>query len=235
LRALQAEALRVVPQFVDQAEDLPDAPLFLIANEFFDALPIRQFVRSGDLWAERVIGLDGDALTFGLSPLAPLPELDHRLAETRDGDLVEICRQARLWIEPLARRIKAHGGAALLIDYGGGPSLGDTFQAMQGHGARDPLADPGQADLTAHVDFVALGDLARAAGVAVSGILPQGQVLNALGIGARAARLAQSLTGERLRTHKAAYDRLTLPSEMGTLFKAMALYPKGQKPPPGFD
>jgi SAM-dependent MidA family methyltransferase len=236
LRDLQTKALAPHPvRHIDQADDLPDLPLFLIANEFFDALPIRQFVRLGNLWAERVVGLgEGGELCFGLSSASPLPALEARLADTREGDLVELCPSALFWLLPVATRISARGGAAVIIDYGGGPSLGDTFQALRAHKPVDPLASPGHADLTAHVDFVALTDIAAAAGTEVTRITPQGTLLEALGIRQRAARLGERLDGVRLAAHEAALHRLTSPSEMGTLFKAIALYPKGQLPPPGF-
>ena len=234
LRQLQIETLAGFDiTFVDRADDLPDLPLFLVANEFFDALPIRQFVRQGDRWCERVVGLRSDSLAFGLSPPAPLPALDQRLKDTRDGDLVELCPAALFWLLPVAERIARHGGTALIIDYGSGPSIGDTFQALKAHAPVDPLAEPGHADLTAHVDFSALADIARA-DLVENRLTTQGELLNALGIAARAERLSQGLSGERLAAHQAALHRLTSPSEMGTLFKALALTPKGQRPPPGF-
>jgi NADH dehydrogenase [ubiquinone] 1 alpha subcomplex assembly factor 7 len=234
LRGVQTETLKGYDiRFIERADDLPDLPLFLVANEFFDALPIRQFVRRGALWAERVIGLKGDALAFGLSPPAPLPALDRRLKDTRDGDLVELCPAALFWLLPVAERIGHHGGAALVLDYGAGPSLGDTFQALRAHKVADPLDEPGHADLTAHVDFAALSDIAHADRV-VASLTTQGALLNALGIEVRAAKLAESLSGAKLAAHQAAVHRLTSPSEMGSLFKALALTPKGQRLPPGF-
>jgi NADH dehydrogenase [ubiquinone] 1 alpha subcomplex assembly factor 7 len=234
LRQVQTERLAGFDiTFIERAEDLPEIPLFLVANEFFDALPIRQFVRQGAHWAERVIGLQGDALAFGLSPPAPLPALERRLTDTKDGDLVELCPAALFWLLPVAERIGHQGGAALIIDYGAGPSVGDTFQALSKHKPVDPLEQPGHADLTAHVDFAALADIARA-DLVVASLTPQGALLNSLGIAVRAAKLAESLSGARLADHQAALHRLTSPSEMGTLFKTLALTPKGQRLPPGF-
>lgn len=233
LRTIQTETIKRPVTFIDQADDLPDAPLFMIANEFFDALPIRQFVRQGPLWAERLIGLTDDGLTFGLSKPAPVAALDSR-TDTTDGDIVELCPVAEAWLNPVADRIARHGGAALIVDYGAGPSLGDTFQALRAHQPVNPLDQPGQADLTAHVDFVALSAIARANGCDVSPIIPQGALLGALGIQARATALARSLTGEALKSHHAAFHRLTSPSEMGTLFKTIAIHPKGRPAPPGF-
>ncbi len=132
----------------------------------------------------------------------------------------------------IGARIKARGGAALIIDYGDWRALGDTFQAVQGHKTVDPLATPGQADLTAHVDFEAL---AQATPSRHSRLTTQGVFLERLGITARAQALAGSLQGDALDSHMAAHRRLTHPSEMGTLFKVMGLYPDGGYPPPGLE
>ena len=234
LRGLQRDRLEGLPvSWHDTAETLPDAPLWLVANEFFDALPIRQFQRDGALWRERVVGLREGALVLGLTDPAPRPELAHRLDDTRSGDIIEICPAAVPVMKAIGARITGHRGAALIIDYGGWRSLGDTFQALRGHAFDAPLAHPGEADLTAHVDFEAL---ARAApDLAHSALTPQGTWLRRLGIDARAAVLAQNLHGPALETHRAAHHRLTDSAEMGTLFKALALVAPGAPLPPGFD
>ncbi|WP_439822940.1 class I SAM-dependent methyltransferase [Roseicitreum antarcticum] len=420
LRALQAQTLApfsttcATPVWHDTIDTLPDAPLFLIANEFFDALPVRQFIRAGkddshgaatryataatpyatkadgaqaapegipdngigrgganlppDLWHERVIGLrpqdeapapasapastgttapqhttpapptsaaqhampdpaatpepaapdatvstSPPALCFGLTPAAPRAGLAHRLQNTRPGDLVEICPALPGIVSAIADRIARHGGVALIVDYGDEVSLGDTLQALRHHAADDPLAHPGQADLTAHVDFDAIRRAATAPaptkaapdkdtqqdtaakrpppaagaaphsgaqppaphprgaptppaaattepaasstsgpratrtptqsaadapptrpGVSVTPVTPQGMLLERLGITARARALAQPLTGAALDSHIRAHRRLTHPAEMGTLFKAIALYPRSAPQPPGF-
>ncbi|MFN3822434.1 MAG: class I SAM-dependent methyltransferase [Pseudorhodobacter sp.] len=234
LRAAQAVRLADhAPAWVDRVTDLPDGPLFLIANEFFDALPIRQFSRQGEAWAETVVGLAGRRLALGRTPPAPLAALDHRLSDTAPGDVVELCPAATAIAATLGARIEASGGAALIVDYGAGPSLGDTFQAVANHRPTDPLAAPGGADLTAHVDFIALA--AAASPAATSGPLPQGLLLARLGIAARAARLSETLSPAQLAAHRAATHRLTHGEEMGTLFKALAIHPAHCKPPPGFD
>ncbi|NUB44392.1 SAM-dependent methyltransferase [Fertoebacter nigrum] len=234
LRARQKATLAGHPaHWLNSAAELPDAPLFLIANEFFDALPIRQFQRSGAGWCERMVGLSGEMLTFGLSATAPLALLAHRLADTSDGDVVEHCPAAAPVMAAIAARIAAHGGAALIIDYGGWHSLGDTLQAVQAHAFADPLAAPGKADLTAHVDFAALA--AAAAPCRTAPLIGQGLLLERLGIAQRADRLARNLAGAALESHLAAYRRLTHPQEMGTLFKALAVHPAASPPPPGFD
>ncbi|MCG6903755.1 MAG: SAM-dependent methyltransferase [Rhodobacter sp.] len=234
LRARQRDALGGRPvTWHDGADTLPDAPLFLIANEFFDALPIRQFIRHRDGWCERLIGTDGDALTFGLGTPAPLALLDHRLGDTRPGDLVETCAPAQPVIAEISRRIAAHGGAALVIDYGDWRSQGDTLQAVRAHAATDPLADPGEADLTAHVDFEALA--LAAAGTGHSKLTTQGVFLERLGITQRARALSEQLGGIALESHIAAHRRLTHPAEMGSLFKVFGLTPVGSKPLAGLD
>ncbi len=235
LRAAQAAALAGhAPRWVDSAADLPDRPLFLVANEFFDALPIRQFQRAErNLWSERLIGLQDDALAFGLGAPARQPALDGRLGDTRPGDIVEICPAAAPITDEIARRIATHGGAALVIDYGGWHSLGDTLQALRGHEFADPLADPGQADLTAHVDFEPIALTARDAGCAHTPMTPQGVFLERLGITARAQALARTAQGAALDQLVAAHRRLTHPEEMGNLFKVLGLHPPGAAPPPG--
>lgn len=211
---------------------LPDLPLFIVANEFFDALPIRQFQREGDGWRERQVGAEAGKLIFGLSgPVAPAV-LAHRLADTKSGDLVEFCSAGQQAAETIGERIAKHGGTALIVDYGDWRSQGDTFQALENHTAVDPLDRPGKADLTAHVDFEAL---AEATPSRHSRLTPQGVFLERLGITARAQALAKNLSGDALQNHITAHRRLTHGDEMGTLFKVLAFYPDGAAPPPGLD
>jgi NADH dehydrogenase [ubiquinone] 1 alpha subcomplex assembly factor 7 len=240
LRDVQAAALagHKVTWF-DTADTLPDQPLYLVANEFFDALPIRQFIRTGDGWRERQIGLADDtndtngALCFGLGPVSPQPALAHRLEDTSEGDLIEDCAQIAPTLQAVSTPIATHGGAALIIDYGDWRTLGDTFQALRAHEKTDPLTTPGACDLTAHVDFEQLA--VAAAPAQYTRITPQGVFLERLGITQRAQVLAKTLTGPALETHIAAHRRLTHPSDMGNLFKVMGLYPPMQPPPPGLE
>ena len=232
LRAHQAARLPKA-QWSAHIEDLPSGPIFGVANEFFDALPIRQFQRCGAQWRECQIGLHEDMLTLGLSEPVPLPELAHRLADTADGDIVETCAAAQQITNRIGARIANEGGAMLIIDYGGWRSLGDTFQAVQDHASVDPLARPGQADLTAHVDFEALAHAATPA--RHTQITEQGLFLHRLGIAARTQTLAQNLQGTALETHLGAYRRLTDQAEMGSVFKVLGLYPHKAMPPPGLD
>ena len=230
----QAQAA-VVPNAIwhDTVVDLPDAPLWLVANEFFDALPIRQFMRDGNGWRERMVGVTDGTLTIGLSAAAPLALLDDRLADTKDGDMVEICPALSGIVQQVGDKIARFGGTALIIDYGDWASLGDTLQALSAHQATDPLAAPGTADLTAHVDFAQIA--AHASPAKFSRLTPQGVFLERLGITQRAQKLAEKLQGTALETHICAHRRLTHPSEMGDLFKVISIYPVSATPPPGLE
>ena len=232
LRAAQSARLPN-PTFHADVSTPPDAPLFLIANEFFDALPVRQFQRDGTGWRERMVGLEGDTLTIGLSAAAPIALLDHRLADTKDGDLVEVCPALPAIMGQIGERIGTRGGAALIIDYGDWRSQGDTLQALRGHKPVDPLDAPGTAYLTTHVDFEVITQ--SAAPARFTRITPQGVFLERLGITQRAQSLAQSMSGDALESHIAAHRRLTHPSEMGDLFKVVGIYPDAHTPPAGLE
>ena len=235
LRDRQAEA--IAPRQATwhaTVDDLPEAPLFLVANEFLDALPIRQFRRVEGGWQEVMVGLGGDGrLEPGLSPAAPVAALDHRLADTRPGEMVEFCPALPGIIAAVAGRIARRGGAALFLDYGGWAGTGDTFQAVRGHATANPFAEPGHADLTAHVDFAAVAMAARDAGARATAMVPQGVFLERLGITARAQALARGLSGAALDNHVAAHRRLTHPDAMGHLFKVIAIHPQAAPLPPG--
>ena len=236
LRTIQARTLDgYAPEWIDSFADLPEQPLFLVANEFFDVLPIRQFQRDGDGWRERQVGVQNDVLTLGLGPAGPQPALAHRFEDTRDSDLVELCPAATQIVEIIAGRIAHHGGAALIVDYGDWRSLGDTLQALQDHAPVDILKSPGESDLTAHVDFEVLTQAASAAGVRFSRLAPQGVFLERLGVTQRAQALARNLQGDALDALIAAHRRLTHPEEMGNLFKVLGLFPAQATPPPGLE
>lgn len=221
----------------DNLSELPEAPLFLVANEFLDALPIRQFIRDGNGWRERRVGLTEtqNALSFGVGDMTEVAALAHRLADTHDSDLVEINAPASAASAEISRRIHINGGLALLIDYGGWQSKGDTFQALVDHAYADPLISPGDADLTAHVEFEPLVREALNAGIEASGMTEQGVFLERMGITGRAQALAQNMNSITLDNHIAAHRRLTHPEEMGRLFKTIALFARGTPPPPGFN
>lgn len=234
LRRQQGEKLAAHSvHWVDQVSDLPKLPMFLIANEFFDALPVRQYVRAKEGWQEQMIGLDAGKLVFGLAAPMPIDALEDNLSSTKPGDIVETCSPAQGKMHEIALRLAGYGGVAIIIDYGELGSSGDTFQAVRHHQKTDPLTDPGLSDLTAHVDFAAL--VRAADGIAATGLTAQGVLLERLGIAARAQALAAGLAGEQLENHIAAHHRLTHPSEMGSLFKAIAFHPPDTHPPPGFD
>jgi len=209
-------------------EDVPPGPMLLVANEFLDALPIRQFVRRGAGWAERFV--DGSA--FAEQPTAA-PDLD---AHADEGAVMEICEPARAVVEHVARRVLRHGGAALFLDYGPAESAsGDSLQALQAGRPTSPLVEPGSADLTAHVDFASLARVARAAGAAVHGPTPQGLFLTRLGLFQRTGRLAQTQPPLRAAALVQAAQRLAEPDRMGRLFKALAVCHPGLPCPAGFE
>jgi SAM-dependent MidA family methyltransferase len=215
-------------QWHDEVRMLPPGPLLLIANEFFDALPIRQFVRRHGIWRERMVGLAGDALVFEDGP-----PLELQAPPARDGDIFEVNPPAREIARWIGRRLTETGGAALLIDYGHPTSaVGDTLQAVRGHRPVAALDEPGETDLTAHVDFQALAEAARPA--AASRLVTQGDFLRSLGIELRADRLISGAP-ERADETSIACRRLIDPSGMGTLVKVRALTHPGLPTPPGFE
>lgn len=233
LRARQADTLRNHAPRLSWAESFDavpdDAPLFLIANEFFDALPIRQFVHRNATWHERGIGIGADgSLAFALMPAGG--DLPIR-GDSPEGHVFELAEAGPRNANAIGLRLHASGGIALVTDYGHAASgFGDTLQAVKAHDFADPLADPSEADLTAHVDFEALRIAAEATAY---GPIEQGDFLRALGIEARAAALAKARP-DQARVLAAALERLTAPDQMGTLFKAMALTGRGAPVPAGF-
>ncbi len=240
LRARQSETLAAhAPRWHDTLDTVPDGPSILIANEFFDALPIRQFVRGERGIHERRIGLDetGAGLRFVVDarPTPLTPHLADRFDGAPAGTLVEVSPAVESLITAVAQRIARHDGAALIVDYGPAASApGDTLQAVKRHAAVSVLAEPGTADLTAHVDFESLAKAARAAGIATHGPVAQADFLTRLGILARAERLAATANAAQAQVIASALDRLLGEAEMGTLFKALALSPRGRATPAGF-
>ncbi|MCW3476038.1 class I SAM-dependent methyltransferase [Limobrevibacterium gyesilva] len=225
---LRAEQATRLPGAVwhEAVEALPPGPLILLANEFLDALPIRQFVRRGAGWTERHVQ-DG---AFVELPAAA-PGLD-----AGEGEVVERGDAARALAASLGARVAETGGAVLLLDYGPAESAaGDSLQALRERKPVDPLVAPGTADLTAHVDFQAVAEAARAAGAAVYGPLPQGLFLARLGLFQRTGILARTQPPVRAAALLDAARRLAEPDQMGRLFKALALCHPGLPPPPGFD
>jgi SAM-dependent MidA family methyltransferase len=241
LRARQREKLRNVapPLFWNTGfEEVPAGPAIVIANEFFDALPVHQAVKTPRGWCERCVGVAGDKLVFTHAP-QPVANIDARLPSTADavdGAIFE-WRDDGL-AAALGRRVAQHGGAGLVIDYGHIHSaVGDTLQAIGRHAFADPLATPGEVDLTAHVDFEALTRTARSAGAASFGPITQGDLLQRLGIAARAAMLKEKAAPDAAARIDAALARLTGGgrTDMGALFKAVALAHPTLGTPPGFE
>jgi SAM-dependent MidA family methyltransferase len=204
-----------------------------VANEFFDALPIRQFVLSEKGWHERMITTAGDNLVFALTP-DPQP-VGFEARGGAIGAVRETNQNAEAMTVEIGAKIAETNGAGLVIDYGYSASgFGDTFQAVKENAYADPLESPGEADLTAHVDFAALARTAADAGAHPRPLMTQGDFLVRLGIAARAKALAEGkdeATGTAIAT---AAERLAGPNTMGTLFKVLAVAAPGLKLP-GFD
>ncbi len=231
---LGADALASPPRWVDRLEQVERLPLLLVANEFFDALPIRQWIRRGGAWRERLVGREGDGLGFVAADAAGPGDAP----DAPEGAVREVSAASRAVAAEIGARLAREGGAALVVDYGYTDAereragWRETLQALRSRRFADPLEAPGAADLTAHVAF---DDLARAAsGAAAHGPIGQGVFLLRLGAAARAAALAKA-SPERAPEIAAALHRLTEPDAMGLLFRALALTPAGAPSPPGFD
>jgi NADH dehydrogenase [ubiquinone] 1 alpha subcomplex assembly factor 7 len=236
LRAIQEERLAdvAVSWHADLAE-VPSGPLLLVANEFFDALPVHQLVATGAGWVERCVALTAEnRFEFQLAPDAS--PLGADLPEAAPGTVAEVSPARTGLARGIARRIAQDGGVALVVDYGAwadGPT-GDTLQATRDHGPCHPFDAPGTADVTTHVDFRALAEAACGHGAAVYGPVPQGTFLSSLGIHLRTAKLLERATPQQQRQLRAALFRLTDPGAMGELFKVLVLKHPGAPAPPGF-
>ena len=241
LRAEQERRLaQFAPIWVSRSDDLPDGPMLLVANEFLDALPVRQFVRRGPDWSERLVALDGeDRFVFVEGPPSPVARLlvPEALRDTAaQGAVVEICPAALVLAAALGARFSDQPGAALFIDYGYLSSPpGPTLRALHRHRAVSELAAPGTADVSVHVDFAAFTQAARAGGAEVYGPVPQGRLLATLGARERIAALGARATPSQQRALDSGVERLLDPGGMGTLFKAVALVSPGLATPPGFE
>lgn len=241
LRTAQAKALGGAPReplWLDRLEDATDGPVFLIANEFFDAMPLRQWRRAAEGWRERRIALGADdALVYEFGPPEPLDVPD--LSGAPIGAWFERSEASEAIVDEIGKRLSARGGAALAIDYAydlaqrraaGWP---ETFQAVRAHAYADPLEAPGAADLTAHVDFSALSAAAARQGAQAHGPVTQGAFLRRLGAEQRAAALAKA-NPSQAESVAAGLGRLIDPREMGALFKVLGLTAKGAPPIAGF-
>lgn len=262
LREKQREALvEHAPRYVESLADCPAVPTIFIANEFFDALPIRQFEKGFQGWSERLVDIakehrlaplpypphegEGiapravDAIGFAFTLSAPDPTYALMIPEdTRDakpGAVHEVSLPALGIMRDISKHIAKNGGAGLMLDYGAMQPAGvATLQAVSCHRRADVFSDPGSVDLTAHVDFGMLAAVARKDGLATHGAIAQGEFLEAMGIFLRAAQLKQHATPDQAKDIDSALHRLTDSSQMGSLFKAMAITPPGLRDVPGF-
>ncbi|MEJ0022321.1 MAG: SAM-dependent methyltransferase, partial [Alphaproteobacteria bacterium] len=237
LRAAQKENLAKVgaeARWIEKLSDTPAAPSIIIANEYLDVLPIRQFIRTETDWRERLVGARDGELAYGFAPEAANGLVPNAFREAPIGSIAETRDALPAFILALAAKLKAAPGRALLIDYGTAQTTGgDTFQAVRAHRSANPLAEPGEADLTAHVDFQILGALAKSAGLDVAGPAPQGGFLRVLGIETRAKAL-QAAQGAKADVIERQMQRLIAPDQMGALFQAICISSHGLPKPIGF-
>ncbi|SEM92320.1 SAM-dependent methyltransferase, MidA family [Sphingomonas gellani] len=237
LRSVQGERIAGAT-WHDSVDTLPDdRPLIVVANEFFDALPIRQLVKRGDGWHERLVACQDTLFLPIAGPPVPDAVVPESLRDAPAGAMLEVAPAAVAVIRSLGERLRAQGGSLLAIDYGHeGPALGDTFQAVRGHAFANPFDAPGEQDLSAHVDFTTLAAAGQAHGLAAWGPVEQAEWLIRLGIDARAAALARATPD---RGDDIAADRMRLvngaeANGMGALFKVLALTAPGWPGPAGF-
>lgn len=238
LRARQEERLAPHhPVYIESLAALPPKPLIAVSNEFFDALPVRQFEKSFQGWCERCVGFAESGLVFTLTPPDEALKLliPQTMHDAPPNAVYEISPAAVNAMRDVAQHVARFGGASLALDYGFvQPDGKPTLQAVRGHAYADVLKDPGEADLTALVDFGMLGRAAAAQGVTVYGPVGQGDFLRAMGIELRAEVLKRRATPEQVAAIDHALHRLTDAAEMGTLFKALAFSAKPVADMPGF-
>jgi NADH dehydrogenase [ubiquinone] 1 alpha subcomplex assembly factor 7 len=240
LAATQRDTLRGVQPPVNwyaALDEIPRGPLIVIANEFVDALPIRQFVRRGDAWYERLVMNNAEGFAFAASSSAAGDEDAPGVQDVTvpEGGVAETRPAALTLLADFASRAADAPLAALIIDYGHDETgFGDTLQAVRAHRYADPLAAPGDADLSAHVDFAALKRSAEALGLKTYGPMPQGEFLLKLGLGLRRDQLLASATKAQEEAIISGAARLVDPRKMGVLFKVLALTSAGLQAPPPF-
>jgi len=235
LRAAQAARVPYADWHDDLAALPADGPVLAVANEFFDALPVRQLVATPTGWRERLVTLEGGRFTPAAGPRVPSAAIPESVRSAPPGTVLEASPASLAWVRRLAERLNRHGGAALVVDYGHDRlSAGETLQAVRRHGYADPWSEPGEADLTAHVDFESLARAACGAGALVHGPVGQGDWLVKLGIDARIEALSRSAPRRRDEQF-AARDRLVRAEAMGSLFRVMGLSARGWPAPEGFE
>ncbi|MGZ8286586.1 MAG: class I SAM-dependent methyltransferase [Allosphingosinicella sp.] len=234
LRAAQAERVPRASWHDDLAALPEDGPILAVANEFFDALPVRQLVATGTGWRERLVAVEGERFVPAAGSPVPGAAIPEPVRAAPPGTVIETSPASLAYARRLAGRVKMRGGAALIVDYGHDRlCAGETLQAVRRHDYADPWAEPGESDLTAHVDFESLGRAAAGAGLRVHGPVGQGDWLARLGIDARAAALARAAPG-RGDEVGAAKARLVSPEQMGRLFRVMGLSAPAWPAPEGF-
>ncbi|WP_282065985.1 class I SAM-dependent methyltransferase [Commensalibacter papalotli (ex Botero et al. 2024)] len=237
LRQIQKEAIadhtELSVGWYNTIDETPNQPMIIVANEFLDALPIRQFVKIGsDQWVERYV----DQEQIIQIPIETLPEAPIFQRPVQNGDVVEVCEVGQDIVKNLAKRLCHDGGAALFIDYGYASSVwGDTMQAIANGEKTSPFVHPGEADLTAHIDFLALKEIVISTDAQAFGIQTQGEFLKQLGLIIRAKMLAAHASMEQQQQLSEAVYRLSDPSEMGDLFKVLAIAHPDIPPPPAFE
>ncbi len=222
----------------ERFEDVPGGPLIVIANEFFDALPVHQYQFGKSGWHERMVGLDGAGnLVPGLAP-DPIPPaaIPAWAGDAKAGDIIELSPERDDVAGVIAARIAGEGGYGLFIDYGHVTSApGDTLQVLSKHSYVDIFNRPGLCDITSHVDFAALGTVFENAGAVVHGPVPQGPFLDAMGLDLRVERLIKNATRRQVRAIEAGVKRLASREEMGELFKVMAVSGRNNPTPAPFE
>jgi NADH dehydrogenase [ubiquinone] 1 alpha subcomplex assembly factor 7 len=237
LRELQEKTLTDAPAKISWVgnfnEIAVERPLYLLANEFFDCLPIRQFVKKDGRWFEKMMTVKDKALTLALAPV-PVRVLPAGFEAAPEGGVCESCPAATALAQDIGHKLAAYGGTALVIDYGYAvPEFRDTLQAVKRHKYADVLSAPGSCDLSAHVDFGALAAAAKKGGAATFGPREQGDFLADIGIEVRVQKLIMA-NAKQAQTIVGSVRRLIAPKEMGALFKVLALTPASAPKPPGF-
>lgn len=231
--------LAAPPKWTDDFGGIAPAPSLIVANEFFDCLPIRQYERTPAGWRERLVGPAPGGRGLAFETAATPPPASAGLPDpggVEIGAVFETSEAGILLARDIARLLVAERGRALIIDYGHYQAgFGDTLQAVRRHAYWPVLAAPGKADITAHVDFDALARAAIEEGASVWGPVPQGTFLDRLGLAARAERLSAGKSGEEIRRIEAGIARIAAPEHMGEVFKAFALASPDLSPPAGFE
>jgi NADH dehydrogenase [ubiquinone] 1 alpha subcomplex assembly factor 7 len=237
LRERQRRTLRgVTPTWHESFDAVPDGPALVIANELFDALPVRQFERSERGWHERLVDLADERFRLVLAPNTDEQSIPASARAAPPGSVAEVCPDGLALVRSIAARIGQGGGAALIIDYGAvATGAHETLQAVQRHGRHDVFENPGEADICAHVDFGQLIDVLDRQAVTVWGPIEQGTFLRNLGIEVRAALLKRRADAADATDVDTALDRLTNPTAMGSLFKVMAITARDASGIPGFE